>query len=68
MNLRKLVMIFRKNNVLKLKIRKKNMTVANRLSFIIRTIDKDLTTLPVGEFIIKQISKLRRNVLFERFN
>ena len=44
------------------------MTVANRLSFIIRTINKDLTVLPVGKFIIIQINKLRRNDLFEGFN
>ena len=28
------------------------MNETNRLSFVIRTIDKDLTFLPVGEFII----------------
>ena len=44
------------------------MTETNRLSFVIRTIDKDLTVLPVGEFIITQINKLRRNDLFEGFN
>ena len=44
------------------------MNETNRLSFIIRTIDKDLTVLPVGEFIIKQLNKLRRNDLFEGFN
>ena len=68
MNLRKLVKIFRKNNALELGVGKKNMNEINRLSFIIRTIDKDLTVLPVGEFIIIQINKLRRNDLFERFN
>ena len=40
------------------------MTEVNGLSFVIRTIDKDLTVLPVGEFIITQINKLRRNDLF----
>ena len=44
------------------------MTEINRLSFVIRTIDKDLTVLPVGEFIIMQINKLTRNDLFEEFN
>ena len=44
------------------------MTETNRLSFIIRTINKDLTVLSVGEFIITQINKLRRNDLFEGFN
>ena len=64
MNLRKLVKTFRKNNILRLEIRKKNMTDTNRFSFVIRTIDKDFTVLPVGEFIITQINKLRRNDLF----
>ena len=40
------------------------MTENNRLSFVIRTIDKDFTVLPVDQFIIKQINKLRRNDLF----
>ena len=40
------------------------MTEANRLSFIIKAINKDFTVLPVGEFIIMQINKLRRNDLF----
>ena len=44
------------------------MNETNGLSFIIRTIDKDFTVLPVGEFIIMQINKLRRNDLFKGFN
>ena len=44
------------------------MTVANRLSYVIRTIDKDFTVLSIGEFITIQINKLRRNYLFEGFN
>ena len=40
------------------------MNETNRLSYVIRTIDKDFTFLPVGEFIIMQINKLRRNDLF----
>ena len=44
------------------------MNETNRLSFVIRTIDKDLTVLPVDEFIIIQINKLRRNDLFKGFN
>ena len=44
------------------------MTETNRLSFVIRTIDKDLTVLPVGEFIITQMNKLSRNGLIEGFN
>ena len=43
------------------------MTETNSISFVIRTIDKDLTVLPVGGFIITQINKLRRNDLFEGF-
>ena len=44
------------------------MTETNKFSFVIRTIDKDFTVLPVGEFIIMKINKLRRNNLFEGFN
>ena len=44
------------------------MTEINRLSFVIRTIDKDFTVLPVLEFIIMKINKLRRNDLFKGFN
>ena len=44
------------------------MNETNKLSFVMRTIDKDLTILPVGEFIITQINKLSRNDLFEGFN
>ena len=40
------------------------MTVTNRLSFVIRTTDKDFTVLLVGEFIITQINKFKRNDLF----
>ena len=44
------------------------MTETNRLSFDIRTIDKDFTVLPVGEFIIIQINKLKRNDSHEGLN
>ena len=44
------------------------MIETNRLSFVIRTIDKDFTVLPVDEFIIMKINKLKRNDLFEGFN
>ena len=50
------------------KSEKRNITETNRLSFAIRTIDKDLTVLSVGKFIITQINKLRRNDLYEGFN
>ena len=44
------------------------MNETNRLSSVIRAIDKDLTVLLVGGFIIIQINKLRRNDLYEGFN
>ena len=44
------------------------MIETNFLPFVIIAIDKDLTVLPVGGFIIIQINKLRRNDLFEEFN
>ena len=44
------------------------MNETNKLSFVMRTIDKDLTILPVGEFIIIQINKLKRNDLYEGLN
>ena len=44
------------------------MTETNRISFIIRIINKDFKVLPVGEFIITQINRLRKNDLFEGFN
>ena len=34
------------------------MNETNRLSFVIRAIDKDLTVLHVGEVIIKKINKI----------
>ena len=54
--------------LLNYKSEKRNITETNTLSFVIRTIDKDLTVLSVCEFIIIQINKLRRNDLFEGFN
>ena len=54
--------------LLNYKSEKRNITETNRLSFVIIAIDKDLTVLPVFGFIIIQINKLRRNVLFEGFN
>ena len=44
------------------------MTETNKFSFVIRTIDKDFTILPVGEFMITQINKLKRNDLYKGFN
>ena len=80
MNLRKLVKetnltnfenqlrLFGKIIFLGWKSEKRNITETNRFSFVIRAIDKDLTVLPVGGFIITQINKLRRNDLYEGFN
>ncbi len=53
--------------LLNYKSEKRNIIETNRLSFVIRTIDKDFTVLPVGKFIITQINKLKRNDLFEGF-
>ena len=44
------------------------MTEINRLSFVIELLIKDFTVLPVGEIIIIQINKLRRNDFFKGFN
>ena len=40
------------------------MNETNRLSLVIRTIDKDFIVLPVGEFIKMKINNLKRNDLF----
>ena len=50
--------------LLNYKSEKRNIIETNRLSFVIRTIDKDFKVLPFGEFIITQINKLRRNDSF----
>ena len=50
--------------LLNYKSEKRIIIETNILSFVIITIDKDLKVLPVGEFIITQINKLRRNDLF----
>jgi radial spoke head protein 9 len=47
------------------KLRKKNMTETDRLSFIVRTIDHDTSVVPVGGFKMLPINELRRNDLFE---
>ena len=54
--------------LLNYKSEKRNIIETNRLSFVIITINKDFTVLPVGKFIITQINKLRRNDLYEGFN
>ena len=47
------------------KLRKKNMTETDRLSFVVRTIDHDTSVVPVGGFKMLPINELRRNDLFE---
>ncbi len=44
------------------------MNETNKLSFVIRSIYKDLTVLPVVEFIIMQINNIKINDLIEGFN
>ena len=47
------------------KLKKKNMTETDRLSFVVRTIDHDTSVVPVGGFKMLPINELRRNDLFE---
>ncbi len=50
------------------KIKKKNMTETDRLSFVVRAIDRDCSVVPVGGFKMMPINELRRNDLFEGLN
>jgi len=50
------------------KLTKKNMTETDRLSFVVRAIDRDTSVIPVGGFKILSINELRRNDLFEELN
>ena len=50
------------------KIKKKNMTETDRLSFVVRAIDSDCSVVPVGGFKMLPIYELRRNDLFEGLN
>ena len=50
------------------KIKKKNMTETDRLSFVVRAIDRDCSVVPVGGFKMMPINELRRNDLFEGIN
>ena len=50
------------------KLKKKNMTETDRLSFVVRTIDHDTSVVPVGGFKMLPINELRRNDLFEGLN
>ena len=47
------------------KLKKKNMTETDRLSFVVRTIDHDTSVVPVGSYKILPITEIRRNDLFE---
>ena len=47
------------------KLKKKNMTETDRLSFVVRTIDHDTSVVPVGAYKMLPINELRRNDLLE---
>ena len=44
------------------------MTETDRLSFVVRAIDRDTSVVPVGGFKMLPINELRRNDLFEGLN
>ena len=46
-------------------LKKKNMTETDRLSFVVRTIDHDTSSVPLGAYKMLPISEIRRNDLFE---
>ena len=47
------------------KLKKKNMTETDRLSFVVKTIDHDTSVVPIGAYKMLPINELRRNDLFE---
>jgi radial spoke head protein 9 len=47
------------------KLKKKNMTETDRLSFVVKTIDHDTSLVPIGAYKMLPINELRRNDLFE---
>ena len=47
------------------KLKKKNMTETDRLSFVVRTIDHDTSVVPVGAYKMLPINEMRRNDLLE---
>ena len=49
-------------------LKKKNMTETDRLSYVVRAIDRDTSVVPVGGFKMMPINELRRNDLFEGLN
>ena len=44
------------------------MTETDRLSYVVRAIDRDCSVVPVGGFKMMPINELRRNDLFEGLN
>ena len=48
--------------------RKKNMTETDRLSYVVRAIDRDTSVVPVGGYKMLPINEIRRNDLFEGIN
>ena len=50
------------------KLRKKNMTETDRLSYVVRAIDRDTSVVPVGGYKMLPINEIRRNDLFEGIN
>lgn len=50
------------------KLKKKNMTETDRLSYVVRSIDHDTSIVPLGGFKMLPINELRRNDLFEGLN
>ena len=48
--------------------RKKNMTETDRLSYVVRAIDRDTSLVPVGGYKMLPINEIRRNDLFEGIN
>ncbi len=50
-----------REDVFKPKIKLKNLTESDRLSFVVRTIDFDTSVVPEGSFKMLPISEMRRN-------
>lgn len=50
------------------KLKKKNLTETDRLSYVVRSIEHDTAVVPLGGFKMLPITELRRNDLFEGLN
>ena len=50
------------------KLKKKNMTETDRLSYVVRTIDNETAVVPIGGYKMLPINELRKNDLFEGLN